>query len=139
MTDKTMFTELDQYQWYRDIDELAKHSKFKSMERLLSEIPPAPVSLVLTIMEEMTSRPEVFAAYASAPADGQIGPEEKFLLMWFREYIKHKYGNETQALSEAVYHMRDLANGAYGGVDDPKLRATLLADDSIYDDGAGST
>lgn len=138
MTDKTMFTELDQYQWYRDIDELRKHSNLNKENRLVSEIPHAPVSLVLTIMEEMAGRPEVVAAYASVPLKGRIGDEEFYLITWFYEYLTHKYGNETNAVDEAKFYMRRLANGVFSGVDDPKLRTTLLAENRIYDDEGGS-
>nr|WP_306267651.1 hypothetical protein [Pararhizobium sp. IMCC3301] len=135
MTDKTMFTEMDQYQWFNDIDELSKVAKLNTSRRLMSEIPPAPLSLVLTIIKDMTSRPEIMAAYGSAPVKGQIEPEEGYLLMWFSDYLTYKYGNETQAVDEAKSYMRELANGVYIGPDDPKLRAVLIADDDIYDDG----
>lgn len=137
MTDKTMFTELDQYQWYRDIDELEKHSNLNTEDRLLSEVPPAPISLVLTIMEDMASKPEVMAAWGSPYIDGKIADEEWFLLRWFYYYIIYKYGNETKAVDKARSYIIRLAKGVYSGLDDPKLRAALLADDTIYDDGAG--
>lgn len=138
MTDKTMFTELDQYQWFNDIDELADASNLDLSTRCLADIPPAPLSLVLTIMRETVSRPEVVAAWRSAPLDGQIGPEESFLLRWYNDYLDYKYGNETMAVDEARGHIRLLVNGVYSSVDDPKLRAALLADDDIYDDGVTS-
>ena len=138
MTDKTMFTELDQYQWFNDIDELAEASNLDLSSRLLSDTPPAPLSLVLTIMQETVSRPEVVAAWSSAPLDGQIGPEESFLLRWYSNYLDYKYGNETMAVEEAKDNIRLLVNGVYSSVDDPKLRAALLADDDIYDDGVTS-
>ena len=135
MTDKTMFTELDQYQWFNDIDELADASNLDLSTRCLADIPPAPLSLVLTIMQEIVSQPEVVAAWSSAPLDGQIEPEESFLLMWYNDYLDYKYGNETMAVDEAPGHMRRLVHGVYSGVDDPKLRAALLADGIVYDDG----
>ena len=138
MTDKTMFTELDQYQWFNDIDELADASNLDLSTRCLADIPPAPLSLVLTILQDMVSRPEVVAAWRSAPLDGQIGPEESFLLRWYSEYLDYKYGNETMAVEEAKDNIRLLVNGVYSSVDDPKLRAALLADDDIYDDGVTS-
>lgn len=138
MTDKTMFTELDQYQWFNDIDELADASNLDLSTRCLADIPPAPLSLVLTIMRETVSRPEVVAAWRSAPLDEQIGPEESFLLRWYNDYLDYKYGNETMAVDEARGHIRLLVNGVYSSVDDPKLRAALLADDDIYDDGVTS-
>lgn len=138
MTDKTMFTELDQYQWFNDIDELADASNLDLSTRCLADIPPAPLSLVLTIMRETVSRPEVVAAWRSAPLDGQIGPEESFLLRWYNDYLDYKYGNETMAVDEARGHIRLLVNGVYSSVDDPKLWAALLADDDIYDDGVTS-
>ncbi len=138
MTDKTMFTELDQYQWFNDIDELADASNLDLSTRCLADIPPAPLSLVLTILQDMVSRPEVVAAWRSAPLDGQIGPEESFLLRWYSNYLDYKYGNETMAVEEAKDNIRLLVNGVYSSVDDPKLRAALLADDDIYDDGVTS-
>ena len=138
MTDKTMFTELDQYQWFNDIDALEEASNLDLSSRLLSDTPPAPLSLVLTIMQETVSRPEVVAAWSSAPLDGQIGPEESFLLRWYSNYLDYKYGNETMAVEEAKDNIRLLVNGVYSSVDDPKLRAALLADDDIYDDGVTS-
>ena len=135
MTDKTMFTELDQYQWFNDIDALEEASNLDLSSRLLSDTPPAPLSLVLTIMQETVSRPEVVAAWRSAPLDGQIGPEESFLLRWYSEYLDYKYGNETTAVDEATGHMRRLVHGVYSGVDDPKLRAALLTEGIVYDDG----
>ncbi len=138
MTDKTMFTELDQYQWFNDIDELADASNLDLSTRCLADIPPAPLSLVLTILQDMVSRPEVVAAWRSAPLDGQIGPEESFLIRWFSDYLDYKYGNETMAVEEAKDNIRLLVNGVYSSVDDPKLRAALLADDDIYDDGVTS-
>ena len=138
MTDKTMFTELDQYQWFNDIDALEEASNLDLSSRLLSDTPPAPLSLVLTIMQEIVSQPEVVAAWSSAPLDGQIEPEESFLLMWYSNYLDYKYGNETMAVEEATSYMRPLVNGVYSGVDDPKLRAALLADIDVYDDGVAS-
>nr|WP_306267635.1 hypothetical protein [Pararhizobium sp. IMCC3301] len=138
MTDKTMFTELDQYQWFNQIDDLADASNLDLSTRCLADIPPAPLSLVLTIMQEIVTRPEVVAAWSSAPLDGQIGPEESFLLRWYNDYLDYKYGNETMAVDEATSHMRLLVNGVYSGVDDPKLRAALLADIDVYDDGVTS-
>ena len=135
MTDKTMFTELDQYQWFNDIDALEEASNLDLSSRLLSDTPPAPLSLVLTIMQETVSRPEVVAAWSSAPLDGQIGPEESFLLRWYSNYLDYKYGNETMAVEEAKDNIRLLVNGVYSSVDDPKLRAALLADVDVYDDG----
>ncbi len=135
MTDKTMFTELDQYQWFNDIDELADASNLDLSTRCLADIPPAPLSLVLTILQDMVSRPEVVAAWRSAPLDGQIGPEESFLIRWFSDYLDYKYGNETMAVEEAKDNIRLLVNGVYSSVDDPKLRAALLADVDVYDDG----
>ena len=135
MTDKTMFTELDQYQWFNDIDELADASNLDLSTRCLADIPPAPLSLVLTILQDMVSRPEVVAAWRSAPLDGQIGPEESFLLRWYSDYLDYKYGNETMAVEEAKDNIRLLVNGVYSSVDDPKLRAALLADVDVYDDG----
>ncbi len=135
MTDKTMFTELDQYQWFNDIDELADASNLDLSTRCLADIPPAPLSLVLTILQDMVSRPEVVAAWRSAPLDGQIGPEESFLLRWYSNYLDYKYGNETMAVEEAKDNIRLLVNGVYSSVDDPKLRAALLADVDVYDDG----
>lgn len=138
MTDKTMFTELDQYQWYRDIDELRKTAKIDRSSRRLSDIPPAPLSLVLTIIEDMVSRPEVAAAWGSPYIDGYIAREESFLRMWFNEYLRCKYGNETTAVDEARSRVRDIVTGVYSGVNDPKLRAELLADDDIFEDAPGS-
>ena len=135
MTDKTMFTELDQYQWFNDIDELADASNLDLSTRCLADIPPAPLSLVLTILQDMVSRPEVVAAWRSAPLDGQIGPEESFLIRWFSDYLDYKYGNETMAVEEAKDNIRLLVNGVYSSVDAPKLRAALLADVDVYDDG----
>ena len=130
-----MFTELDQYQWFNDIDELADASNLDLSTRCLADIPPAPLSLVLTILQDMVSRPEVVAAWRSAPLDGQIGPEESFLIRWFSDYLDYKYGNETMAVEEAKDNIRLLVNGVYSSVDDPKLRAALLADVDVYDDG----
>nr|WP_306267637.1 hypothetical protein [Pararhizobium sp. IMCC3301] len=135
MTDKSMFTEMDQYQWFNDIDDLEKVAKVDYSVRPWTDIPPAPLSLVLTIIKDMTSRPEIMAAYGSAPVNGQIEPEESYLLSWFSDYLTYKYGNETQAVDEAKSRMRKLANGVFSGPDDPKLRAALIADDDIYDDG----
>ncbi|WP_306257772.1 hypothetical protein [Pararhizobium sp. IMCC21322] len=138
MTDKTMFTELDQYQWYRDIDELTKTAKIDRSRRRSSDIPLAPLSLVLTILEDMVSRPEVVAVWGSPYVDGHIAPEERFLLTWFNDYLLFRYGNETTAVVEAQTHVRDIATGVYSGVDDSKLRAELLAECDVYDDAAAS-
>tara|TARA_R110002167_G_scaffold25263_10_gene87866 strand:- start:341 stop:730 length:390 start_codon:yes stop_codon:yes gene_type:complete len=126
---------MDRYQWFNDIDELKKVAKVDYSVRPWTDIPPAPLSLVLTIIKDMTSRPEIMAAYGSAPVNGQIEPQESYLLLWFSDYLTYKYGNETQAVDEAESYMRELANGVYSGPDDPKLRAVLIADDDIYDDG----
>ena len=126
---------MDRYQWFNDIDELKKVAKVDYSVRPWTDIPPAPLSLVLTIIKDMTSRPEIMAAYGSAPVNGQIEPQESYLLLWFSDYLTYKYGNETQAVEEAKDNIRLLVNGVYSSVDDPKLRAALLADVDVYDDG----
>ena len=130
----TIYPEDWDYAWLDDYDRVMKDSKFVSGNRLVSETPPAPLWLVLKLMEEMASYQEIFEAFASAKPDEQIPMKERNLIFVFLDYMRHKYGNETDATHVAMLFMRFLANGKYTGIEDPTLRRDLLNLPNVYED-----
>ena len=129
MTGKIKYPEMLDYEWVREMDAVVRNSKATTKgDRLYSEIPPAPMTLVMTILNEMHNRPEILSAHASAKPHEKLGERESHLLTWFHEYLTHKYGNETKAVSAATMFMRSIANGGYTGLDDPKLKSDLSRD-----------
>ena len=58
----TIYPEEWDYAWLDDYDRVMKNSKFVSGTRRASDIPPAPLSLVISIMKEMTRYEEIMNA-----------------------------------------------------------------------------
>lgn len=128
--------EMKSYDWVQDYENVLKNSRFVSGVRYAHEIPPTPLSLALKVIEENLKRPEIYACYASAPVDGQIGEGEHYVLTLFREYLKHKYGNESSVVTRTVLPLRRIVNGEFSGADDPDLHEHLLGQIHFVDDGS---
>ena len=77
-------------------------------------------------MRDMWRRPEIREVFESAPPDQWFGAREQYVLNCFNEYLAHKYGNETRAISLANRFMRLVADGKYSGLDDLRLKSDLL-------------
>jgi hypothetical protein len=84
MADEVKYPEMQEYPWAKDMDRVVADSKHVPGKGggLMSEQTKVPINLLLTVMREAMSRPEVMEAYASAPLNGQIPPREVHLLMW---------------------------------------------------------
>ena len=121
----TIYPEEWDYAWLDDYDRVMKDSKFLSGTRRASDIPPAPLSLVLIFMKEMTC----------VKPNEQIPDKEKNHIFVFLDYLKHKYGNETWAPHIAINFMRYLANGKYTGLEDPNLHKDLLSERDVCGNG----
>lgn len=133
-TEEMPYPDMLEFSWVKELGLARMESKFVSGGGTASERLPVPISLLLTVMKDAASRPEVMAAYASAPLDGQIPPREGHLLLWFNEYLQHKYGTRPNPIPEMTVPMRKLANGQYTGLDDPRLVADLLARPKVCED-----
>ena len=79
----TIYPEEWDYAWLDDYDRVMKDSKFLSGTRRASDIPPAPLSLVLTFMKEMTNYKEIFDAFACVKPNEQIPDKEKIAYLCF--------------------------------------------------------
>jgi hypothetical protein len=116
-----------EYPWAKDYDRVCAASKtVPPPGGLMSELPKVPINLLLTVMREAKSRPEIMEAYASVPVNGQIPPRESYLIMWHMEYLSMKYGRDPNPVGEMIIPMRRLANGQYTGLDDAQLITDLL-------------
>ncbi|SDR10713.1 hypothetical protein [Pseudovibrio sp. Tun.PSC04-5.I4] len=132
------YPEMLEYSWVKDMDRVKAQSKFVSSAgrglQPASEMPKVPINLLLTVMKDAMTRPEVMAAYGSAPVDGQIPPRENHLLIWFNEYLRHKYGTVPDPVMWIGTPLRRLANGFYENLDDPNLILNLLARRAVTED-----
>jgi hypothetical protein len=131
MAAKIIYPEMLEYPWVKDLDRVRANSKFVSGS---SEKLPVPINFLLTVMREAISRPEVMQAYGSAPLNGTIPPREQHLLLWYHEYLRHKYGVRLNPAATMIIPMRKLANGIYSGLDDTNLVADLLARPDVCED-----
>lgn len=134
------YPEMLEYAWAKDLDRVRACSKFVSSEGkgviFVSERPRVPVNLVLAVLKEATAYPEVMHAYGCVPLDQQTPQREGHLLMWFHQYLSHKYGTEPDPVMAMGIAPFKLARGEYTGIDDPKLLKDLLDSPLITaDDG----
>lgn len=135
---KLKYPEMQEYSWAKEL--LAHEHKSRPLTGKPME--PAPINLLLTIIKDSASRPEVMAAYASAKVNEQVPPREVHLIQWFTQYMRMKYdymmrdeyGLQTDAAFTSMIFMRRLANGEYTGIDDPRLHAELLADSFVSEE-----
>ena len=118
---KIEFPEMLEWDWVKELPDLQRNSQFVSRSRLLSEIPPVPVERLLRVLKDALSRPEIVNASMHPESSEERSEKSRHILMWFREYIRHKYGNEDSALLMLSYYLPTIVNGHYQGIDDPKL------------------
>lgn len=134
MTDERkdiMYPEMLEYAWVKDMDRVVANSKhvkwdYSGKPVTADKLPKCPINLVLAVMKEAMSYSEVMDAYGSAPLDGQIPPREKHLLMWFNEYLIHKYGSNPDPRMLTKIPLRKIANGQFSDLNDPSLVDELL-------------
>lgn len=128
MTNKDLkYPEMQEYDWAKDFERVRKNSKFVSGSIHSSDIPKRPLKEQLAIIRETMERAEVMEAFASAPYEEPLSERARHLLMWYHQYLGHKYGNRPDPLSLHTNIMRRFALGEFSGVDDPKLHEALLA------------
>ncbi len=122
------YPDILEYPWMKDFARVKANSKYKKFFSEYSDLPKAPINLVLTVMKETMERPEIMAAFASTIGDENFDHERNHItLFWYREYIKHKYGNYPDPYLEMDVAIRKLAQGVYSGLDDPNMIAALMA------------
>lgn len=135
MSDDIPYPEMLEFDWVKEFEEVKKNSKMIAYgNRKVSDIPPAPLSLVLTIIEEMHSRPEIWDIWVEAGLEKEFDDRGKNIMHGFYEYLDHKYGNETNAASSACAKMRKFASNYYAGLDDPNLIEDIQARKNVFDD-----
>jgi hypothetical protein len=124
------------FPWAKDFERVRANSKQYrgSTPILASDMPKIPINLQLAVMAEATARPEIMAAYGSAPLNGQIPEQACTVLFWFEEYLSHKYGDRPEPARTMTVYMRKLMNGVYSGLDDPSLIRDLKTDPFVGED-----
>ena len=99
-----------------------------------------PLTMILEMIKENMSRPEIVAAYKAAVKrdpwdfDRDNIPDEMDCLPYYDEYLKYKYGDETMAYTTAGEMLIEIYRGKYSGPDDPKLIEELISRQYITDD-----
>jgi len=90
----------------------------------------------------MLDRPEVVEVIT--PVDASMDSDSKkervdrgsHLMMWFTEYLGHKYGDDTEAVFAAQVYASKFIAGLYSSLEDLKLDEDLLAEMYVCrDDG----
>ena len=130
---KIEFPEMLEWDWVKELPELQNNSKFVSRSRLLSEVPLVSIERLLSILEDALARPEIVEASMISDSGEEKSERSRHILMWFREYLRHKYGNEDNALRNVSYYLPALVNGKYKDINDPILRDHMRKDRSIKD------
>ena len=131
-----IYPEMLDYAWVRDLDKVRSRSRYvvqnDAVPVTADKLPKAPVNLVLTIIAEALSYEEIREAHLK----GADMRRSLHLLMWFDEYLLHKYGNMPDARMVSARFVKHVVNGRYDGLDDSALRDDLLASPWVApDDG----
>ena len=85
------------------------------------------------MLEESLAYPEIAEAWTQG-ADRQ---RALHLLMWFDDYLLHKYENTPDARMIVSRFVRLIANGTYAGFEDPRVAHDLLETPYVVpDDGS---
>ncbi len=103
---------------------------YSGKPRTMDQLPRIPINMVLALMKEAVSYPEVMEAYRALdnlkPRYGQ-GKQyrEENLLMWFDQYLIHKYGNMAggknkiiltfEPKNATIIPLRKIARGEFEG------------------------
>ena len=149
-----IYPEMLEYAWVKDFDRVKENSKYVKQDDsgepiTADKLPKIPINLVLALLKEAVSYPEVMDAYRTLdtlkPRHGQ-GKQyrEENLLMWVDEYLVHKYGNVTKGknrivltygpTNEIIDPLREIARGKFDGLDDPRLIEYLKESPMICED-----
>lgn len=140
MTDsipEIIYPEMLEYAWVKDLDRVTAASKYvapdpNAVPVTADKLPKTPVNLLLAIIRESIAYPEV----VSALTKGSDTQRSLHLLMWFNEYLLHKYGDIHHGRMVASRFVRRIANGQYSGINDPDLIGDLLESQFVaLDDG----
>jgi len=134
-----IYPEMLEYAWVKDMDRVVAHSKhvkqdYSGQSVTVDQLPKCPINLILAVMKEAMSYPEVMEAYGSAPLNGQIPKREAHLLMWFNEYLIHKYGSTPDPRMSTKIPLRKIANGQFSDLNDPALIDELLHSPLVSED-----
>lgn len=124
---KIIYPEMLEYAWVKDLDRVRAVSKYVAPDPKLppvtaDQLPKSPVNLLLTIIRESIAYPEVVAAQTK----GTDTQRSLHLLMWFDEYLLHKFGDMHHGRMVASRFVKGIANGVYSGIADPELMRDLL-------------
>lgn len=130
MTDSNpeiIYPEMLDYAWAKDLDRVRAVSKYVRPDPgappvTADKLPKTPINLVLTLIRESIAYQEVVDAHVK----GSDSKRSLHLLMWFNEYLLHKFGDTHHGMMVASRFVRGIANGQYSGIDDPELMGDLM-------------
>lgn len=131
----------ERYDWLDEMTTRAflEKSKYYGANFKGQDIPKRPVSQVLIMLNEFLSRHYLLDAKRKiVQNDKKFGwsdssvptpvDQEVALLLLFRDYLQHKYGNKYSGRMTAVQkYFTGLALGDYYGLEDPVLLSDLMA------------
>ena len=137
---KIIYPEMIEYAWAKDLDRVYKNSKVIKQDYsrewvTADKLPKSPINLVLTIIKEYLSYPEVVNAWKKGDYSEDDLKRHAHLAMWFDEYIAHKYGNVPNPTVAVRYFLKQILFDDYS-IDDPGLVEEMLEFPTICpDDG----
>ncbi|MEO0917784.1 MAG: hypothetical protein AAFY31_12520 [Pseudomonadota bacterium] len=132
-----IYPEMLDYAWVKDLGRVTAQSKYVVPDQNLppvtaDKLPKSPINLVMVMLEESLSYPEIIDVHTK----GADPKRALHVLMWFDEYLLHKYGNLPDARMIVSRFVRRIANGTYTGLGDPRVKSDLLATPYVIpDDG----
>lgn len=101
--------------------------------RRMSDIPAAPLSRVLKIMEEYQKHPSIWNAFSKVGLNGKFTEEESNMTGGFQHFLDVKYGDDDWGRNAVAAKIRKWVSGHYTGLDDPKLIAELLDHPKVFE------
>jgi len=137
-TPEIIYPEMLEYAWAKDLDRVKAASKYverdpKAEPLTVDKLPKSPINLVMAMLAESLCYPEIVEAHTA----GVDTKRSLHLLMWFDEYLLHKYGNAPDARLVVSRFMRKIANGHYSGLNDGRIVPDLMKTPYVApDDGA---
>ena len=140
VTDHLLYPEMPEYMWAKDLDRVAKNSKWVkqdySREPITSDnLPKVPINMALAVLTETLSYPEVLRVQEPEYDDPKRAGH---FMMWYSEYIRHKYGNNNCKMRGPDFVLNGflpkIVNGEHSGVDDDKLIQDLLKEFWVGED-----
>ena len=127
-----LYPEMPNYAWAKDLDRVTSNSRWVkqdySGEPITSDkLPPVPINMALAVLRETMSYREVLEVNQS---DYDNPKRRHHLMMWYSEYIRHKYGNNNCKMHGPDFvlgqFLPEIVNGKYNGIDDERLHQDLI-------------